>query len=673
MSGFRRVLFVTVIVGMFLGCGGPDNGDSEGEVVDHRVPDVPWEWKYPSPYGSDIGGVAFYDANSGVALTNWSGTMLRTENGGKNWGRVESAFDFETSIYGFAAHDAETWMTVGPEGAVKRTEDGGETWMDVGVDDDVTLSGIAMLDASTAVAVGGSLSIYRTTNGGESWNEKSVSGVISTATLGTVQFDGSGNGIALAADDILVTNNGGKDWSDPDVEDETGFDDVAFLGNGTVIGVGDQIRRSEDGGSSWTTVDAELGDIERLAGVGTVDASAGSVGAVAENGDLFWSEDGGRTWSRYAADTIVGLDDTSPKVRTVAAPGNNLVALGDAGTLLHTSGGPNAWNRESPQAYVGEQVMGEVQFEEDFGVVLQSRDQLLRTTNGGESWLQTDLTSGYEQTDDTVGFNLNGVGFPAGGTNDDEGAPAADDIALVVGSIQERETSAVVGSAPDSFEPAVAKIEQYQGSTFGLTVERLDHDVESLYDVAFDGNVGLMTAESDGDEEKVTILRTEDGGESWSTVASELDKQIWEVALLPDEGAWLGRGSNALYVSTDAGSTWETRYEFDDGTSTSAIDIGAGGRVAVAGTSGRLFLSQDNGQSFARRETDLDVVFEGIQLTGDASAVVVGEGGHLADVGPDETTTGRWHPEYGLLDVEQTGAGDIIAVGGGGTMIEYIE
>jgi len=89
--------------------------------------DVYSQW-YPQLSGTTehLQGVSFTDANNGMAV-GWSGTILRTTNGGTNW-----TFQFRgTSIYLYDVSfiDANTGTASGRNGTILRTTNGGVTFV----------------------------------------------------------------------------------------------------------------------------------------------------------------------------------------------------------------------------------------------------------------------------------------------------------------------------------------------------------------------------------------------------------------------------------------------------------------------------------------------------------------------------------------------------------------
>jgi hypothetical protein len=113
----------------------------------------------------------------------------------------------------FAPGTTKNAIVVGDNGAVLRTEDGGQSWRNVVLPPEFTSSLFALtfIDATNAVAVGENGAILRSENGGQSWTLVTLFGI--SARLRTVVFTSEMNGIIVGdAGTILHTRDGGKTW-----------------------------------------------------------------------------------------------------------------------------------------------------------------------------------------------------------------------------------------------------------------------------------------------------------------------------------------------------------------------------------------------------------------------------------------------------------------------------
>ena len=111
--------------------------------------------------------VYFEDEDKGW-IVGMDGIILKTENGGKLWRKLET--DFDTPLYSIAIKGKKGWI-VGKEGYYLISEDGGETWE---VKDDVIktrfwLRDVSFSDENNGWVVGARGTVARSTDGGKSW------------------------------------------------------------------------------------------------------------------------------------------------------------------------------------------------------------------------------------------------------------------------------------------------------------------------------------------------------------------------------------------------------------------------------------------------------------------------------------------------------------------------
>src|SRR5262249_23706588 len=112
-----------------------------------------------------------------------------------------------------------TGVIVGGGGTVLWTEDGGRNWKRSETPPGITVDFSAVaLTGTEGVVVGKKYTILRTVNGGKKWNRGSTqvsAGYNPEYNLAAVTLDG-GNGIAVGEHgSILWSEDGGQSWKDP--------------------------------------------------------------------------------------------------------------------------------------------------------------------------------------------------------------------------------------------------------------------------------------------------------------------------------------------------------------------------------------------------------------------------------------------------------------------------
>ena len=240
--------------------------------------------------------------------------------------------------------DTEHGWIVGGEGerdekpVVLRTEDGGATWLAVGdIPDLLRLEDVWFNDRSTGWMVGVRGLVYRSGDGGRTW-QRQESGV--TAKLSTVQFvDDRIGWIGEAAKPaVLKTTDGGASWrriAIPDVDDESGLSNLYFLDaqRGWALGADGVLVATTDGGETWD--DIGYGIDNRMYGLFFWDALTGWVAA----SQIRKTTDGGQTWTTQPRPpkSLEEIVFVTPDVGW---------AVGDEGLFYHTRDGGQTWVRE---------------------------------------------------------------------------------------------------------------------------------------------------------------------------------------------------------------------------------------------------------------------------------------------------------------------------------------
>ncbi|MCA3214769.1 MAG: hypothetical protein ING39_05035, partial [Burkholderiales bacterium] len=273
----------------FYGIGG--GGESGGTVL-----------------GADI--TAMESAN-GVTLLERGGYVGRSGDGGATWqgfGQPARTLSMLDADRAFAT------LQVGGTASVLRTDDGGQSWTEVGNQTGDLLTGIAMVNNGVGVLIGtrsGQPQVFHTTNGAALWEP--VPGLPSGFWPSSVRALSPAPLADASTAVILVGSNDGR------------------------------ILRTVNGGTSWLTLSPGIGGVVRQ--IARIDAST----AIAAADDGLWrSTDAGLNWTRVYDSTAFG------SMTAVAADpaGGRCVAVGVVGVLIGS--GCQTFGAPVDLPYVGE-------------------------------------------------------------------------------------------------------------------------------------------------------------------------------------------------------------------------------------------------------------------------------------------------------------------------------
>lgn len=282
-------------------------------------------------------------------LGGWWGSLYATDDGtlfDDARAKVDLPDDAQLLDVSFAG---DRGVAVGFEGLVVVSDDRGESWSPVKSGITTDLRGVWLLADGTAVTLGydrGSKGfvprIWHSTDHGASWSESTVPVPIAYLNAVALWEDGRGlavGGIVGEGELILITEDGGETWAVRAGNDDTaGFVDVWAVGKNKAwlgAGFGDVVL-TENGGQSFVTVDS--GTTRAFEAVHFVDELNGW--AATRSQDVLRTTDGGHEW------TAVVVPATS---FTHLAFGSATVgiALHGGGGVYGTTDGGDTWVRQA--------------------------------------------------------------------------------------------------------------------------------------------------------------------------------------------------------------------------------------------------------------------------------------------------------------------------------------
>ncbi len=283
-------------------------------------------------------GVYFIDDTTGY-VCGWSGTVLKTTNGGDTWSYRRQTTDTWFSDIHFASADSG-WVCGGTtEGVIARTTDGGTTWSSVRFPMHDWIYSLTFQNTTSGYAVGGSFnedspgSVFSTGNGGETWAPLPLPAGVDADTLNFRGVNYTEGVLWVCGDAGLIwkTDDGGSTWDNVSYESPASLYDIAFTdaSNGMVIGGGGLVLTTSDAGATWTAVSTPT--TEELRRITMTDAS--NIWVVGGNGTIIASTDGGNSWSLQPTaliESLLGIDMLNTSVGWT---------VGGEGTLLKTTSG----------------------------------------------------------------------------------------------------------------------------------------------------------------------------------------------------------------------------------------------------------------------------------------------------------------------------------------------
>ena len=275
------------------------------------------------------------------------GALLTSTDGGRNWERREIAERGDLSwfdLYSIRfANDGQTGWIGGESGLILKTTDGGATWNPQASGTTENIFRVAVVDPQTAFACGSNGLLMGTTDGGAHWQLQTLkSGLIFL----DIAFADAQNGWAVGEfETIMHTADGGKTWTAQMGGKRANFKLPALFAirfsdaqHGWASGQGGTLLRTDNGGATWQPVTApSASPMYSVAYVGGTSSSAPTeLWGSGEDGTLLRVALGGAAAPTVQTPTVFDLSD-------IAFNGQNGVAVGLGGTIVHTADGGAHW------------------------------------------------------------------------------------------------------------------------------------------------------------------------------------------------------------------------------------------------------------------------------------------------------------------------------------------
>jgi photosystem II stability/assembly factor-like uncharacterized protein len=576
-----------------------------------------WTWQNPLPQGNNLNGVCFPDTNTGYSV-GADGMILKTTNGGLNWALQNSGTT--NSLVDVFFTDADTGYAIGGASTLLKTTNGGMNWTAQTVSMPY-LTSLFFTSADTGYLVGGSGSngvILKTTNGGINWIVQ-PSG--SNPFYNSVYFPNDSTGYVVGnSGKILKTTNGGASWIAQTSGVTTSLYSVYFTSpnNGFVSEYG-RILRTTNGGASWSYL--TIFQSYELYSLYFTDAQTGYV--VGRTGKILKTTNGGVSWALLTSGTSITLRSVW---FTTANQGH---AVGENGIMLKTMDAGVTWTPFLGGAYFAD--LNGVYFPNACtGYAVGNQGALFKTSSGGAQWTtQNSLTTN----------NLRSVFFPT----DVKGYAVGD-----------------TGKIITTTNGGTTWVTQTSGTT------------NTLYSVCFVnsdtgyavGNIG-------------TILKTINGGTSWTLQTSGVSNNLHSVYFINDSTGFAAGTSGRILKTINGGTTWSILYS---GTTLDlrTVCFPTADTGYVAGVSGHIRKTVNGGTNWTQLTNNINYVITSLSFIDGTKGYAVGydynDNGKIYKTvnGGVNWTVQNISPEHDLHSVQYADANTVFIVGLNGTILRSI-
>jgi len=470
--------------------------------------------------------------------------------------------------------DGKTAWAAGDNGLIYHSIDGGTTWTWADMPGSGALLGLHFNIDGTLGWVVGEGRIAYSNDRGSTWREVQN---VPRVNLRKVLFDAQGKHGFAVGDVVLETADGGISWKqrdDPELKSDGGFDAIAFdpEWKGGIIGGPNGLLQTEDGGRSWKKQPGKFHDIVKVWTDG-IDWVAISMPTVSGQGETRWFRNGStREWS--------DIWDAGARDIQVQYTHDVATLAGEHGIFSERR------NQYLTRVFEGnyydlvfatERVYGLAHSTpERIGLAVGQSGLVARTEDGGQTWQVIHQ-------------------WPAIGT--------------LYGVVVQANLQRIWAVGPKvwrsddggrSFKERTLPKVPLQGGF-----------AEGVMNVKFtqDGRLGWMTSAGGA------ILRTTDGGESWTPAAivPPSNREIYTVSFAPDGQRGIGVGYDGIFMTADGGANWKLR---EAPSALNGVSFTNSGHTAFAvGPSGRIWRSEDWGGTWKQIPSGTEATLYGVLFT----------------------------------------------------------
>ena len=348
----------------------------------------------------------FWNENDGIACTSF-GSVHKTSNGGASWRLVDTSNLGQSNLFTnvtFVDND-EGFMSSLTN--LYTSGDGGEQWIEVSGPTGIFFQEVQFVTSEIGYVIGGSSELLLSTNGGTSWDI--VPGTTMTAATG-IAYDGGSNKVVVVGANtfdlsstepgsvIMSSLAGTTIWEVKRELHSEDYYDVFFSSTNVGYVAGEEdIYKTTDGGLTWNKQNVQ----KPVYGISFLDDANGYM---VDGSKVYSTSNGGANWiERFAS----GSEDLKQVISLLT---NSVLAYSEDGKIYRFNG--TSWSQVFNQPVNQLQQIHFPTNSVGYGVDLLGK--VIKTTNGGATWLPVYTHSSSGESFNTVYFFSETVGLMAG-------------------------------------------------------------------------------------------------------------------------------------------------------------------------------------------------------------------------------------------------------------------
>lgn len=573
------------------------------------------QWQVQNYYPGYTG--AYFQPASNTAWVCGTGIVRKTTDGGITW--VNQYCITTNSINDIYFVNAQTGWIAGGAGEILNTTNGGSNWTAQISGTANNLRSISFFNSTTGVVSGSSGIVLKTTNGGINW----ISNTFNSGTISNLSMRNTATVYAAQDNNFLKSTNGGLNFSVVSTI-PYGISKVYF--NSDVTGylgaTNGNVFKTTNSGTNW--VEETTGNTNEIYSIFFVNAGYGFFST--NDNKMYKTTNSGSNW-------VYVLTAPSAITKITNNLGSYLMASGLSGTVMISDDNGLTWQtiNQGSQAPV---------FDINFinpltGWAANYGDRLLYTSNGGQNWVNSAATNLLNA--DGVYFINSSTGFATGVSGSEHLGASTVTVSKTTngGAVWNILTLPENGStfklqfvnANDGFillRTNTLNYKIYKTSNAGANWSQAFTTTEVMNDIYFTTQInGWMAGESG------KIYKTTNGGVNWSLQTSGTSYQLYAVFFLNANLGWSCGANGTVIATTNGGANWSLQNtgttkvltDIEFGSSTNGCAVGEDGVRLATGNGGATW-----GLNIEPSQADL----YSLAFSGANQVYIAGDNGYIA-------------------------------------------
>ncbi len=578
-----------------------------------------WLFQNPLP-GFSVSSAQMID-NETIYMCGYHGLLKKSTDGGNTWSQIFYQTTSNINQVYFTDINKGYIVTADSNYTIAKTTNAGITWESLYRSKNKSMLSLYVVNENIIYAGGTYGGFVKTTNGGYTWSNLST---YTTKAILAVYFLNENIGyIALSDNSISKTTDGGLTWVNTLISNYNSSSSSLYFFdnfNGWYLGNG-KLYKTTDAGNNWFIINNL--PVPQISNISSFQFFDKNYGLVLGSYEVFKTTDGGLTW------TTINISVYPNPISTFSFFNEQVGIVLGYSTITTTSDGGTTWEKNGKNI-ISEDLVSTSFLDENDGWILTAKGKLLKTHNGGNDWETSTITTGVDFYDLLLYSSDSAWALQAGTLyrTVDGGNTWSPKIISGTNMFKLKNSNlGWVGGYNIIYKTTNS------GSTWASSnpYPSLEVNWDNLFfvnsDVGFASYREHIIAHPSHDT--CAIIKTTDGGISWSRLDLLLPDVIMGIYFLNDNTGWVADYNSHIFKTTDGGQSWSKYTYMEQNFSAKAIAFVDSLTGYAVGKSGLILKTSDGGLSWKKQFTFSSIDFVDLCFVNSKTGWVVGNSGTI--------------------------------------------